>query len=201
MAESTYAPLPLFRVYLGLPADDESRNDLLMLALRSATRQVDRDTGRRFGLEADPAARVYEAAGRVVEDGRLLLVDDIGDVEGLVVELGAVGSSWAALPDGAVTTLPVNAAADGVPVTGLWRSGGWPGPPSLVRVTARWGWPGIPEDIVTACLIRATQLFKRKDSAEGVLGGGDWGVVRVSARVDPDYAALIGRYSRGPVFA
>lgn len=196
MADTTYAELPLLKSWIGIPVTDDSRDALLELALQTASRQVDRDTGRRFGLDAEPSARVFDTAGRL--DGTVLLVDDIGDVTGLAVATGIDGVSWQPLDASTVAVLPHNAAVDAKPVTAL-RLPVVP-VPGLVQVTARWGWPVVPKDILTATLIRATALFKRKDSPEGVLGTSEWGAVRVS-RGDPDYQALIGRYTRGAVFA
>lgn len=193
----TYAELPLLKEFMSIPAAEDSRDNLLMLALRAASRQVDKDTGRRFWLDMAAAARVFDVDGRV--DGTRLSVYDIGDAAGLVVEVGTYGS-WTVLPDGSVTAGPVDAAGDGRPYEWLHRAAGWPAG-RQVRVTAAWGYPGVPEDIVTATLIRAAALFKRKDSTEGVLGTGEWGAVRVSSRKDPDYAQLIGPYTRGAVFA
>ncbi|MDX2921298.1 hypothetical protein PV370_25695, partial [Streptomyces sp. NE06-03C] len=62
-----------------------------------------------------------------------------------------------------------------------------------VQVTARWGWPAVPDEIVQATLIQAARLYKRKDSPEGVTGSAEWGVVRLSRR-DPDVWALIEHY-------
>ncbi len=192
MPDTNYAPLPLFKEYLAIPASDDTRDTLLAYAVASASRTVDKDTGRRFWLDDAPVARTFDTAGRVLEGG-LLLVPDIGDVDGLVVELGA-GATWTAVPGADVTYSPLNALAGGSAYTGLVRAAGWPGAPSQVRVTARWGWPAVPLEITQATLIRAAALFKRQDSVEGVVGSGDWGAVRVSTRKDPDYADLISRY-------
>jgi hypothetical protein len=59
-----------------------------------------------------------------------------------------------------------------------------------VRVTAKWGWPAVPDTVVQATLIQASRLYRRKDSPEGVLGSAEWGTVRLG-RVDPDVYALI----------
>lgn len=186
MAASTlYAPLPLFKSYLGVDADDDSRDDLLAYALASASRMVDKDTGRRFWLDAAPVARVLDVAGRVLPGG-VLLVPDIGDVEGLVVEAGS-SVAWST-----VTGVEPWSPGDWATTTQLRYTGGWPCW-GQVRVTARWGWASVPFEITQATMIRAAALFKRKDSTEGVLGAGEFGVVRV-ARGDPDYRDLVSAF-------
>jgi hypothetical protein len=62
-----------------------------------------------------------------------------------------------------------------------------------VRVTARWGWPSVPDGVAQAAALLAARLYRRKDSPEGVLGSSEWGAVRV-ARFDPDVEGLIAPY-------
>ncbi|MER6198021.1 head-tail connector protein [Streptomyces sp. NPDC001586] len=187
-----YADLGTLKRQLGLDDEDDSRDALLEQALTAASRSIDRGTGRRFWLDGSPVQRVYRPQGRTVieDDGTALLVDDIGSTSGLVVETGSAAAwstltGWEALPDNALT--------DGRPITALLRSGGWGAGASRVRVTARFGWPAVPDEIVQATLIQANRLFKRKDSPEGVTGSAEWGVVRLSRR-DPDVWNLIEPY-------
>lgn len=184
-----YGTLAALRKRVGAEAADSSRDDELASALAAASRGIERATGRRFWLDDTPTVRVYRLAGRVVcePDGELLLVDDIGDVADLVVETGS-GTSWAAVT--AYETQPENALADGQPVTSLLRSGTWGIGTARIRVTAKHGWPAVPDDITEASLIQATRLYKRKDSPEGIIGSAEWGVRNLSRR-DPDVWNLI----------
>ncbi|MEU0397947.1 head-tail connector protein [Streptomyces sp. NPDC006208] len=190
-----YADLATLKEQLNMEADDDSRDELLGRAITSASRSIDKTTGRRFWLDADPVVRTYRLRGRTVcePDGEVLLTDDIGSLSGLLVETGS-GSSWSTVTG--YETTPDNAHADGEPITGLLRvNGTWGYGPSRVRVTARFGWPSVPDDIEQAALIQASRLFKRKDSPEGVMGSAEWGVVRLSRR-DPDVWNLIEQYVR-----
>lgn len=185
-----YGTLPALKERLGIEADDTTRDALLTSALASASRSIDRTCGRRFWLDEVAVARVFRPSGRVAcgPDGDVLLVDDIGDTAGLVVEAGGPGA-WSVL--GGWETQPDNAFADGRPVTGLLRPSGWG--PGRVRITTRWGWPLEPAEIVEASLIQASRLYKRKDSPEGITGSAEWGVVRLSRR-DPDVWNLLEPY-------
>lgn len=188
-----YATMAELKAQLGIEEDDTSRDARAGRAVRAASRAIERACGRRFWLDEDAQTRTYRLEGRTVRDadGALLLVDDIGDTGGLLVEAGT-GSSWAAVAD--FETHPDNALADGKPVTGLFRpSATWGRAGTRVRVTARFGWPAVPDDIAEAALIQASRLFKRADSPEGVMGSSEWGVVRLSRR-DPDVWALIEPY-------
>ncbi|MFJ6645773.1 head-tail connector protein [Streptomyces sp. NPDC091290] len=185
-----YVTLEELKAHLGVEADDTSRDVLLNRARVSASRSIDKTTGRRFWLDADPVQRVFNPRGRVVreDDGDLFLVDDIGDLEGLTVETGS-GSSWSAVTD--YETSPDNALADGKPIDGLLRPlGTWGSATARLRVTAKFGWPAVPDAVAEAALIQASRLYKRKDSPEGIIGSAEWGVRNLSRR-DPDVWALI----------
>lgn len=188
-----YGDLPTLKEKLGIEADDDSRDTLLTSALASASRGIDKTTGRRFWLDPAAVQRTFRLSGRVVceADGDLLLVDDIGSITGLVVEAGSGGSYTAVT---GYETSPDNALADGKPITGLLRvNGTWGTATTRVRITARFGWPAVPEDITEAAMIQAARLYKRKDSPEGIIGSAEWGVRNLSRR-DPDVWALIEPY-------
>ncbi len=185
-----YGDRATLKAKLGIEADDSSRDPLLDRALAAASRSIDKTCGRRFWLDPEAVQRTYRPQGRVVceGDGELLLVDDIGDTTGLIVETGS-GASYTAVTG--YETAPDNAIVDGQAVTGLLRvNGTWGTRTSRVRVTARFGWPSVPDDITEAALIQATRLYKRKDSPEGIIGSAEWGVRNLSRR-DPDVWALI----------
>ncbi|MGP4083159.1 phage gp6-like head-tail connector protein [Streptomyces sp. KR55] len=180
---------------LALNSSDSTRDALLTAAIAAASRGIDRNCGRRFYLDGSASARVFNPELRVVayETGQLLIVDDIGSATGLVVETGDVGGTYSAITD--YETWPENALSRGLPITGLVRySGTWGTTGTArVRVTARWGWPAVPEEVTQAAILQALRLFKRKDSPEGVLGSAEWGAVRVG-RIDPDVHELIKRF-------
>jgi hypothetical protein len=188
-----YGDLATLKERVGVEAADTSRDALLTRALAAASRGIDRTCGRRFWLDTAPVPRTYNTRGRIVReaDGDLVLVDDIGSTSGLVVETGS-GASFSAVTG--YETSPDNALADGRPITGLLRvNGSWGTASNRVRVTARFGWPAVPDDIAEAALLQATRLYKRKDSPEGIIGSAEWGVRNLSRR-DPDVWALIEPY-------
>lgn len=173
---------------------DDRDNELFDIALGGATNWIHDTTGRTFELDEAPSSRVLRVAGRSwrTDDGLYALtVPDIGTLDGLLVETGA-GTSWSTVTD--AETGPDEAPGDGWPITHLLRSTAWPIGVQRVRVTARWGWPAVPDGVRQACLIQAGRLFRRKDSPEGVMGGSEWGVVRVT-REDPDARALLNPLS------
>lgn len=192
---SEYATLDDLKSQMGIETADTTRDALLTKALKSASRGIDRTTGRRFWLDASATVRTYRLEARVFceRDGDVLLVDDIGDTTGMVVESGTTGGSTFTALTGYETT-PDNALADGYAITGLLKPHGvWGTTSTRIRVTARFGWPAVPDDIVQACLIQASRLYKRKDSPEGIIGSAEWGVRNLSRR-DPDVWNLVEPY-------
>jgi hypothetical protein len=188
-----YCTLFELKRQFGVEPDDESRDAELNRARASASRSIDSTTGRRFWLDPAPVARVFTPAGRIVhdDDGELFLVNDIGSTEGLIVETGG-GASWSAVTE--YETSPDNALADGRPITGLRRVlSTWGTATTRLRVTAKFGWPAVPEDVHEAALILASRLYKRRDSPEGIIGSAEWGVRNLSRR-DPDVWNLIEPY-------
>jgi hypothetical protein len=167
----------------------DDRDDLIEQAIRSASRMIDRKTGRRFYADEAASARLFVMRGGSYTDGceQGVLVDDISTLDGLVVESGGTGN-WAALDT--YDTGPDNALAYGRPITSLYGTTGWLPWSGRVRVTARWGWPAVPDEITQAAMMLAARLYRRKDSPQGVMGSSEWGAIRVS-RLDPDVEALL----------
>jgi hypothetical protein len=182
---AVYTTLELVKESLNEPT---GRDSFVTEKILSASRSIDRHCGRRFYLETTATARIVNPRGRSVRDrqGDRLLVDDIGSATGLVAEVGSTAAGWTEVT---VEAEPTDALAKGEPVTSLLYGSRWSAH-DRVRVTARWGWPEVPQVVREAALIQAIRLYKRKDSPEGVLGSSEWGMVRVS-RLDPDVAKLV----------
>lgn len=191
----TYASLSQFKAQRKITATD--RDDDMRQALRAASRRIDKTTGeRQFYLDKTTSQRIFRLTGRVycTTEGEWLLVDDIGNTTGMVVEVGD-GTTWTTVTT--YQTGPANAIAKGKAITELLRpNNSWAvgvSGPAQVRVTARWGWPAVPEEIVRACLLQANRLYQRKDSPDGVLGNAEWGLARVNM-LDPDFRDMVSDY-------
>lgn len=192
MAEN-YADLATLKRRLNMEPDDNSRDADLNRALSAASRSIDTTTGRRFWLDEEATTRTFRLSGRLVcdADGELLLVDDIGDDTDMLVQSGSGGVFVGVT---GYETSPDNALADGEAITGLRLVlGHWGMATTRVRITAKFGWPTIPADIVEAALIQATRLYKRQGSPEGIIGSAEWGVRNLSRR-DPDVWNLVEPY-------
>lgn len=187
-APGLYAALPMVKAQLGKLTTDD-RDDLIEIAIRAASRQIDQLTGRRFYADRAVTARVFPLSGRAFAGpyGRAVMIDDVSSATGLLVEGGSSGvySSVSTFDTG-----PDNAIVMGRPITYIGADSLFYSGFNAVRVTARWGWPVVPDEVQLACMLLAARLYRRKDSPQGVIANADWGSVRVS-RVDPDVEALI----------
>lgn len=194
-APATYASLARLKSALGMDAADTTRDDYLLLVLDAASRSVEEYCdGRVFYLAASPTARTFPLGRRLVNDSMFgwcaqrFPVDDIGALDGLLVEVSTDGLTWTTITDAQVW--PANALAKGKPITyvasptvNLWCY-------NQARVTARWGWPSTPGQVENATLLTATRYARRPSSPEGVAGSADWGLIRIPY-MDPDVQAQL----------
>jgi hypothetical protein len=197
-----YATLTQIKNYMSI--SDNTDNDLLEDLIESASRSIDRMANLRFYLDTTASARLYRAYSDI-----FVYVDDIGTTSSLAVALDINGNGTYTK----TLTLnqdyildPLTASSLGRPFTQLTMVSNtetWPIFPGLtqnglrpgVQVTARWGWPSVPDDINMACLILTADLYKRKDAPGGILGLGDLGVVRMSP-IGRDVTAMVRAYKK-----
>lgn len=194
-AEPTYLDQESFKGSLTtVPEMLSHRSAELQRALRAASRRLDGACHRVFYLAQTPSAREYDVAGNVYHDRDegtyTLLTDDIGSAAGLVVEVGnGFGQGWQTLDSSLYELAPVGALSRRRPYTGIRMLGAWPG--RLARITGRWGWPRIPDQIEEATQLLAARYVARIGSPEGVSFSSEvGGSIRLS-RTDPDVHALI----------
>lgn len=188
-----YCTVPDLRAHL---QDSGSRldTDLLERAITAASRAVDAHCGRRFWQDTVPATKSYVAPYPDVA-----WVDDISETGSLVVEVGGPGSwsaltldsdfvLWPDIPDAAHAWWRIEMINGEIPrPVGRARN---------LRVTAKFGWSGVPDAVRTATILKAASLFQRKDAVFGVAGFGEFGPVRIT-RKDPDVYDLLHDYVRG----
>lgn len=196
-----YCTLAELKAELGISSTDVINDAQMGTAINAASRQIDGYTGRRFWVDGSVATRQYYAD--TVSD---CAVDDISTTTGLVVKIDDTDTGAFSTTLTVTTTfilLPTN-AADRVPVwpyTDLrivdgsafpMSNSGRPG----VQVTAKFGWPAVPDDVRKAALIQSAQLFKAKDAAFGVASFGDSGVMSIRGTLNQFAAALLEPYCK-----
>ena len=157
-----------------------------------------------FILDATASARLYRAYSNI-----FVFVDDIGTTSSLVVKTDEDGNGTYSKTLTLNTDYildPLTSQSLNRPFTQLTmvsNTESWPIFPGLtsnglrpgVQVTARWGWPSVPDDLNMACLILTADLYKRKDAPGGILGLGDLGVVRMSP-IGRDVTAMVRAYKK-----
>lgn len=164
---------------MGVTSNEE--DVLIDRAVRGATRAIENKSGYRTFWNTEVAvARTVPFHRRIVpvrQYGyyKLLLPDAIASSTGLIVP----SSSQATLiepdrPTDPYTEMRLQYLPSG----------------SSILITAVWGWPEVPDDIIMACQFQAQRYYKRRGSPEGLAGSAEWGVVRVP-RLDPDVAAIL----------
>lgn len=191
-----YITLTNLKTYLKI--DDSVEDTLLEGIIESSSRSIDRIANRRFYLDAAASARTYQNATYW-----RCQVDDIGTTTGLIVKTdpNATGTYQTTLTlNTDYIVEPTNAAAKGRPYTTITivGSNGFSLPTDLrpqVEVTAKWGWPSVPDDIEQACYILSADLYKRKDSIGGVLGLSELGAIRMSP-LGRDITAMVRAYRK-----
>lgn len=193
-----YSTIDVLKLAVGMPLSDGTRDALLNLALVGASRGVEKYCDGRepggFYLDTTATARVFDIRGAVRCDsywGEWIKVDDIGSVSGLIVEISSDNTIWSTLTG--IETGPDNALVRGRAIDTLFSPTFQFSYRRLARVTARWGWPAVPDEVEQATLLQASRLYRRKDSPEGVAGSADWGLVRVP-NLDPDVKALLADF-------
>jgi hypothetical protein len=191
-----YITLANLKTYLKI--DDSVEDTLLESIIESASRSIDRIANRRFYLDATASARTYRPVGNM-----RVIVDDFGTTTGLILKTdpdstGTYQTTFTLNTDYIVE--PTTALAKGRPLNYLTIVGGTALSLPVnyrpqVEVTAKWGWPSVPDDIEQATYILSADLYKRKDSIGGVLGLSELGAIRMSP-LGRDIAAMVRAYRR-----
>lgn len=198
MIGDTYATLAEFKAYMKVATTNQFGGQLTD-ALNSASREVERITGRQFNTSGVATPRIYRPEGRWI-----CRVDDFVSAAGLVVQTdvdndGIFETTWISSE---YELEPVNQIVEGEPgwpynklraVAGHWfpfwryssgdtannRYGLGFMRKNTVQITANWGWPSVPSPVKQATLILAAQTFELKGAPLGVASMSQFGAVHV----------------------
>ena len=184
---------------LRIPLSDTQDDDLIDVAVESASREIDGYCERVF--YSTSATRVY-----IPQSSFLVETDDISTLTTLKTSPDGEEFSvtWA---ESDRQLEPLNGIAGGLttPFTRIRAIGDYLFPiwdprnvnahEATVQVTGTFGWTATPKAVEQACILLSMRLFKRLDAPLGAVGFGDIGVVRVS-RIDPDIESLLSPYRR-----
>ena len=166
-------------------------------AIETASRWIDRETGRRFYEDSTVQTRYYTPT-----DWRHLEVDDISTDTGLLVTTDSqldntFETSWTVDDYSGSFGFRLQPENEGAPWNRLEAlSGSWPLLRRAVKIVAKFGYAAVPTEVEHACLMLAVRLYKRKDSPFGVLEFPAAAAVTQLPRMDPDVANTIGHLRR-----
>lgn len=201
--KSEYSTLALLKAHLRVT--DTGDDAALTAVITAASRAIDHETNRQFGVVAAAVGRTYSFDHHYTLDGASALpIDDLSSSVGLVVGVDDTDDRTylTELTIGTDFELwPYNASLDGKPWTHLLlRSSStqsFPWYPNSIRVEGLFGWVSVPSVVSQACLIQASRFFVRRDAAFGVAGSPELGSeLRLLARLDPDVALLLSSVKR-----
>jgi hypothetical protein len=191
-----YTTLATLKAYLKI--DDAVEDTMLEDIIEASSRSIDQIANRTFYAEATATARTFRPVGNM-----RVITDDISSLTGLILKTdpnssGVYQTTLTINTDYIVE--PTTALAKGRPINYLTIVGGTALSLPVnyrpqVEVTAKWGWPAVPNDIEQATLILSADYYKRKDSIGGVLGLSELGAIRMSP-LGRDIQAIVRAYRR-----
>jgi len=191
---NAYCTLNEVKASLRILVSDTVDDDLLELAIESASRDIDQATERQFFTTE--THRFFTPRNTMVCD-----INDVSALTSIKTSSGADGTYDTTWATSDYQLEPLNGIAGGqvVPFDAIRAVGdyGFPisGEEVTVRVEGTFGFASVPIAIKQATVLLASRIFKRNDSPGGVMGFGDIGVVRVS-KFDPDIERLINPYRK-----
>lgn len=195
-----YATLADVKLAARIP--DDIDDELLELAIESASREIDSYTERVF-FSFGSDTRIYAP-----RNSNLVETDDIISVTTLKTSTDADGVFDLTFTASDFQLEPLNGLAGGIetPFTHVRAVGDFffpvfqprniPSGRATVQITGVFGFASIPIAIKQATVLASLRAFKRYESPTGVLGFSDMGVVRIGARLDPDVQRLVDPYRK-----
>lgn len=189
----------LAQVKSALRISDAVDDDLLEMAVESASRLIDGYAARSFYSQGT-VTKIFAPDNPLV-----VQIDDLSSPTITLRTSSAADGNFDILFLATDFQLePLNGRAEGQewPFTRIRAVGDFFFPSdetgeATVQLTGVFGWPeGIPINVTQATIIQASRIFKRLDSPLGVAGFGDLGAIRVGRGLDPDVAQLVEPYRK-----
>jgi hypothetical protein len=169
-------------------------------ACSAASRGIDGACNRRFWADSTTSSVRYYTPSPT---SRTLAIDDLVTLTSVLTDTAADNTFSTTLTVNTDFVLePLNAAAEtpARPYTQIVlhdSTSYWPDRRRSVKVTGKFGWAAVPDEVVRATTILATKLFKRQESPFGIVTAGvDQATAMRIASSDPDVRFLIEPYVR-----
>jgi len=193
------------KAFIGIPDSDSVDDSLLDNSINAACRQIDAFCGRKFYADTNATARKY-----FTNHPYRLFVDDISTTTGLVVKYddNDDGTFETTVPSASYNLLPLNGVVGGIEISPFYvieliSDGDYEWPLSkfsnrpFAEITAKWGYPSIPEPIIQAATLLSGELFAMRNAPLGVAGVADFGVVNIQQ--NREVTRLLAPFRKGSV--
>lgn len=196
--EPAYVTTAELSSYLNI--SDSVDDTELDLAIESASRAVDLDCNRQFGVVASAEQRFYTGYWDKKRCRWIVPMDDLMSTTNFAaITVDSEGVTVGTINDYVME--PRNAAAKSRPWEQLVvrpNSTFKPtGAEDEVALTGLWGWTAFPDTVKNATKLQGSRFFSRRTSPYGVAGSPDLGnELRLLARVDADVAVMLRSYRR-----
>lgn len=189
-----------------LAVTDTSHDEALSVAINAASRAIERHTGRRFYANSTDETRYVTAS-----DSTMLLERDLGidiiSITSLTCDEDGDRTYERSWTTGDYDLHPHNAVLDSHPYTriGVSPDGDYAFPTDVekgVRLVGVFGYctsgaqDAWASEVRLACMIQAGRFYERAVTPLGVAGGGAFGEMRLTDRLDPDVEAMLSRLVR-----
>ena len=185
---------------LNITSSDTDADDMLESIVEAVSRSIDDKCNRQFYLDTSSRSRYYTA-----KDGDYLFIDEIGSTDSdvtIAIDTNGDGVTDNTFSDSDFNLMPYDANDDNLPyqkieISAVGRYSFPAGVRKGVKVTAKFGWPAIPEPIKEACRIQSERIYKRGATPIGSESMSAIGRQTLSIpALDPDVEALICRYKK-----
>lgn len=165
-----YVTLSTMKTYLGIDADTKY-DALLSEAITSASREVERRCGRVFNKDSSASARTFDC-----EISGMLFVDDISTSTGVLIDGVALTSDDTLFPRNGIVS-----GQTGHPYTRIKSDTFIEG--EEYAITATWGWPSIPDTIVSVTRAIAAETYMARVAPLGIQQDPVFGPIRLREQV------------------
>lgn len=195
-----YIELDQVKATLSLSGSSFADADL-SLAIGAASRAVDSMTDRRFWLDADANQVRYYTP----RSSQTLQIDDLVTLTGIVVDRvgdGSFSETWTLNTEYVLEPFNAPSAMPARPYEMIRvrqkSTRCLPCSEQSVKVTGKFGWATVPDDVMAATGIIAAKLLRRSREAPfGIVTAGiDQGVAMRIGSTDPDVKMLLRDYDR-----
>lgn len=170
---------------LSLTGETYADNDIAV-AIAAASEEINEQCNQKFTLDDGTTSRLY------VPEGALVDIDSVATVESVAIGYGDGTFPTALTLYTDYELKPLNATADSEPYTLIRLKRRHHGHCRQVQVTGQFGWPQVPDLVISATSLLASRFVRRiREAPFGVIQMGLDGQPARIAQTDPDICSML----------